>query len=513
MIEKCVIIISFLIILCITSISLYFIFKRKETYKYLLNEKYTENDICIYIFLWKKVSENALKLYDILSKTFNNIIIIDCDETTTINIPNIIKLDDTAYYGKQFDTAIKHSQKNKIVGIFVGDIIYDKINCQEIKKNLLYSMNNKNVGIYAPNDIRSDDKSQVYVKFKNKDLQLGKIDDTDLFRTSYTDCTCWFFIPELISKIKNIDFTTTRLGWGIDLPLIKLAIKNGYNVVRDYSINIYNPPGTNYKSNDAHKQMDNFYRYLTKLEIFKGMNLTQRNYTIKPKVHLIFFGDIKLQNTKNRLIKESNELNFFDSITPYDETVYKDKPELYIFAKNNKRGYGYWIWKSLICLKKMEEVEYNDIIIYCDIGCTIENPKKLLEYCELALKNDLVCFSLRYNEKQYTKADLFEHLDANNLKDTQQVMSGAFIFKKTPHNIDFFNKWFETSIINNYHLIDDSPSTIKNDKSFIEHRHDQSIFSILIKQNKIVKILKNEIDIHEPDFINGCSITAKRLRY
>jgi hypothetical protein len=99
------------------------------------------------------------------------------------------------------------------------------------------------------------------------------------------------------------------------------------------------------------------------------------------------------------------------------------------------------------------------------------------------------------------------------LKDIQQIMATAFIFKKTPNNIDFFNKWFETSIVDNYHLIDDSPSIIKNDKSFKEHRHDQSIFSILINQNQMKKILKNEIDINEPDFIKGCSITAKRLKY
>jgi hypothetical protein len=498
--------------LFILAISLTCIFKRKETYKYLLNQKYTENDICIYIFLWKKVSKNALKLYDNLKKTFDNVIIIDCDETVTLNKPDIIKLDDTAYYGKQFDTAIKHSQNNKIVGIFVGDIDPNKLNSERIKKNLLYSMNNNNVGIYSPNDKRSDDKSQVYVNFKDKNIELGKIDNTELFRTSYTDCTCWFFIPDLVSKIKNIDFIKTNLGWGIDLSLIKLAIKNGYNVVKDYSVNIYNPPGTNYNSDKALKEMDSFYEYLSTIELFKGVDLSQRNIMIKPKIHLIFFGDKNLEKTKNRLLKEATDLNFFDSITAYDETVYKDKPELTIFAENNKRGYGYWLWKSFICLKKMGEVDYNDIIFYCDAGCTIENKQKLLEYCEYALKNDLVGFTLRYKEKEYTKGDLFEYLDAVDLKNTQQIMASVFIFKKTPQNIDFFNRWFEVSIVDNYHLIDDSPSILKNDKSFIEHRHDQSIFSLLIKKYQMKKFLKNEIDINEPDYIKG-SITAKRLKY
>ena len=483
----------------------------RENYSYITNEKYKETDICIYIFLWKKISQNALKLYDNLSKTFNDIIIIDCDETNTIDIQNIIKLDDSAYYGKQFDTAIKHAKNNKIIGIFVGDIDPIKINCKQIKENLLYSMNNKNAGIYSPNDVRSDDKAPVHFNLKNKTFNLGKIDDTDFFRTSYTDCTSWFFIPELITIMKTIDFSKSNLGWGIDLSLIKLAINNGYNVIKDYSVNIYNPPGTNYKSDKALKEMNSFYEYLSTIDLFKNINLSQRNVTIKPKIHLIFFGDKKLDNTKNSLLKESSELNFFDTITPYDENIFNDKPELKLFVENNRRGYGYWVWKPLICLKKMEEIEHNDIIFYCDVGYTVENKEKLLEYCEYAIQNDLIGFKLRYKEKEYTKNDLFEYLNANDLKDINQIMSGVFIFKKTPKNINFFEDWFNISKADNFHYIDDTPSKTKNDKSFKEHRHDQSIFSILINKCTLKKIIDNEIDINEPDFKKS-AFTVKRLK-
>jgi hypothetical protein len=42
-------------------------------------------------------------------------------------------------------------------------------------------------------------------------------------------------------------------------------------------------------------------------------------------------------------------------------------------------------------------------------------------------------------------------------------------------------KWYEVGT--NYHLIDDSPSKLPNDSRFEEHRHDQSIFSILRRQH------------------------------
>jgi len=43
-----------------------------------------------------------------------------------------------------------------------------------------------------------------------------------------------------------------------------------------------------------------------------------------------------------------------------------------------------------------------------------------------------------------------------------------------------FKVWYETCC--NYHLLNDEPSISKNYEEFIEHRHDQSIFSIIRKK-------------------------------
>ena len=53
------------------------------------------------------------------------------------------------------------------------------------------------------------------------------------------------------------------------------------------------------------------------------------------------------------------------------------------------------------------------------------------------------------------------------------------ILIKNNRTTEFIKEWY--SIMCNYHLIDDTPSELKNDASFIEHRHDQSVFSLLIK--------------------------------
>jgi hypothetical protein len=45
------------------------------------------------------------------------------------------------------------------------------------------------------------------------------------------------------------------------------------------------------------------------------------------------------------------------------------------------------------------------------------------------------------------------------------------------------NEWYEIS--SDYHNIDDSESIIPNFECFLEHRHDQSIFSLLTKKYNI----------------------------
>jgi len=44
----------------------------------------------------------------------------------------------------------------------------------------------------------------------------------------------------------------------------------------------------------------------------------------------------------------------------------------------------------------------------------------------------------------------------------------------------FINEWYELGC--DYHNIDDSPSIAKNSNVFREHRHDQSIYSLLFKK-------------------------------
>lgn len=87
------------------------------------------------------------------------------------------------------------------------------------------------------------------------------------------------------------------------------------------------------------------------------------------------------------------------------------------------------------------------------------------------------------------------------------------ILKKYNKTVFLFNELYNI-ISNNYNLIDDSPSILNNDISFIENRHDQSVFSLLRKKYG-TEILNNETyfpESYSKDYINQFPIIAARLK-
>ena len=213
-------------------------------------------------------------------------------------------------------------------------------------------------------------------------------------------------------------------------------------------------------------------------------------------------------NAVKRICLEAEQIKTFDKIIGYTEKNLMNDKKFWNkhgnFISNNKRGYGYWLWKSYLTKKIMKEMNDNDILVYVDAGCTInlDGKKRLLEYFEIVnnSKFGILSFNLAHLEKTWTKMDIINYFGAHDLLETGQLVGGIFILRKCEHTYNLVKKWYKGCC--EYNLIDNSQSSIPNDLSFIENRHDQSIFSIIRKQ------LGTEIILDEtyfaPDWnING----------
>lgn len=236
------------------------------------------------------------------------------------------------------------------------------------------------------------------------------------------------------------------------------------------------------------------------------INSIKEPNTNKHKIWATTFGGggQRYHNAANRLKTELSQINLFDNIIAYTDEYLKNDSEFWNkhnnFIINNSRGYGYWIWKPYIIMKTLDKLNDDDMLVYLDAGCEIVNNSDSSNKMNKLISDtsNITYTSTGHDEKTYTKMDLFKYMEVDkNMDILNSIMhqAGVIIIKKNKHTTAFMNEWY--NIMGNYHLVDDSQSILKNDASFIEHRHDQSIFSLLIKTKYVDFNTKNNI-IHDP---------------
>jgi hypothetical protein len=205
------------------------------------------------------------------------------------------------------------------------------------------------------------------------------------------------------------------------------------------------------------------------------------------KVHFVTFGcDNAFKYSRERLVNEAMDSGWFDTVFTYEPN------QLLNYNKSFEgRGAGYWWWKPVVQSLVMNQIDDGDFLLYLDAGFYINKYAKNIfdEYIDIVNKNAgflaLNCFSS--TEKHWTKRDLFKLLNCDSAyyTDSPQIASGLVIYKKNELSIKFLQEYESVCSIN--HAVNDHPSYNKNYEGFIEHRHDQSVFGLLVK-----KIYKNE---------------------
>jgi len=238
----------------------------------------------------------------------------------------------------------------------------------------------------------------------------------------------------------------------------------------------------------------------------------------KNKITMVTFGNKRFTNAKKKIKKEAEDINIFDKIVIEEENIIQESPFSKII-KNlpNGRGYYWYMWKPYIIYKQLLEINKNEFLFYCDSGMTILNNKgtksKFKMLFELVSDNEkcpssIVSFittgpTLQRYEYMYNMKQLFSHfnvLDNKEITHTQQIQAGIVIIKKTEKSLDIIKKWLDTAInfpelfIGDYRFAKNLEK-VKQFDGFRDHRHDQSVWSVLCKIHNvtIVKHDKNPI--------------------
>jgi len=207
------------------------------------------------------------------------------------------------------------------------------------------------------------------------------------------------------------------------------------------------------------------------------------------KIHLISYGDAKYASQRDFFKETALSSCFFDEVTIFSpEDIEPTFKADFGHVLSQRRGGGYWIWKPYLIKRKLESLSDNDVLIYCDAGCMINGrgEKRFKEYIALLSKSETGClsFELPHKEIEYTKQEVFDHFGSSEtLIHSNQLMATVVMLKKCPNTTMLINEWYTALCENPSLFTDDGDNAIQN-KEFIDHRHDQSIFSIIRKTYK-----------------------------
>uniref|UniRef100_A0A6C0KR96 Nucleotide-diphospho-sugar transferase domain-containing protein n=1 Tax=viral metagenome TaxID=1070528 RepID=A0A6C0KR96_9ZZZZ len=210
------------------------------------------------------------------------------------------------------------------------------------------------------------------------------------------------------------------------------------------------------------------------------------------KYHFITFATPDHMSFAEANVQSALNVGGFDTAKIYtmdDIDDYFKVKNSHIFS--HKRLAGYAVWKPYIILKRLLEIDENDILCYNDSKYIWLTNVRTLENDILVGKNIGVYLnkpnSGNYLEKQLTKGDAFLLMNIPNnqfgdqIKNTAQAWSGFILLRKSFNPIRFIGEWLTYN--QDYRIATDSPSKlVGNDSIFIENRHDQTILSLLCKK-------------------------------
>jgi len=198
------------------------------------------------------------------------------------------------------------------------------------------------------------------------------------------------------------------------------------------------------------------------------------------------YADSRYSYVQELQVQSARKYCRFDQIHAYGpQDIDADFRARHHAVLKQRRGGGYWLWKSHLIDRTLRQLPTNSVLMYSDAGAVfVADCEPLLSLC--ASSNcDVVCFELMQLERMYTKRDAFVLLncDAPEFTHTRQRLGSFMIIRKSDNSTRFVSEWLRWS--EDPRLLTDAQNTqgLPDYADFIDHRHDQSIFSLLTKKH------------------------------
>jgi hypothetical protein len=228
-----------------------------------------------------------------------------------------------------------------------------------------------------------------------------------------------------------------------------------------------------------------------------------------PSVSFITYGDDTFRLAKERIGREAEASGVFngtiklyspDDLSNEFKSSVKD-------VLHRKRGGGYWVWKPYIIYNMLNTMPENDILFYVDAGCIFtgngtERLREYISYIEPSTGKSVLAMKLHgHPENVWTTDAVFNEFKINSADSSytsDQILATMSVYRKCPESMAVVAKWLSVAMNNPELFTDDNNEMTKAARSeFKETRHDQSVFSLILKSyphNQYAVIIGDEID-------------------
>ena len=151
------------------------------------------------------------------------------------------------------------------------------------------------------------------------------------------------------------------------------------------------------------------------------------------------------------------------------------------------RGGGYWLWKPYVIRHALQTIDADDMLFYCDVDLLLVGPIAALRADMQRDGIGVMGFHTCHMEHTWTKRDCFVLMDCDHARyrDTPQIRTGFHAWRRTPFAMRLVEEWL--SLVQDERLATDMASQcgLPEYPQFREHRHDQSILSLLCKKHGV----------------------------
>ena len=206
------------------------------------------------------------------------------------------------------------------------------------------------------------------------------------------------------------------------------------------------------------------------------------------KTHFLTYATNEFMLNATILADSAKRVGFNSSIILNQSDIiwdkfYKDNAQIL----NMPRGAGYWLWKPYIILEALKRLGPDDCLFYSDAGRSQyyafrKFPEMLFGRLLQTKEGFLLGPAISHlgTIKEWTKRDCLHLMDADEpaLHKKPLLMTWG-LWRNTPDALNFLKLWLD--FCRDSRCLTDQPNELGlgDYPAFIDHRHDQSIMSIL----------------------------------